>query len=136
MLEPIIVDHPEVFPSTCAACGTQTGPMLDTHRELANLRVYVCRRCSKNHARIFGFAKGERLDELENAAASVAELVNEIASLSEQLAISHTRHLERDREDRERNDAAVQLRERVHQLEGTIRERNEAAARDMALVGD
>jgi len=86
MLEPMVVDHPSQFPTNCIGCTSQTGPMLDTHREIDGYgRIYVCSRCAKNHARIFGFVDGKRLDELEAAADSLVEKNRQLESYADQI---------------------------------------------------
>ncbi len=136
MLEPIIVDHPSQFPTNCVGCTSQTGPMLDTHREIDGYgRIYLCSRCAKNHARILGFTDGKRLDELEAAADSLVEKNLQLASYVEQVFELKYEHEEDARHKREQREENEMLIARVLQLESRIRERNEAARADMELVG-
>jgi hypothetical protein len=93
MLEFQLVDSPFVFPQACVGCLSQKGPMVDTHRQIPGFgHIYICHVCGKTSARLLGFAKGERLDELSAASDGIVERDREIKSLREQLA-STEQHL-------------------------------------------
>jgi hypothetical protein len=86
MREPQVVDHAEMHPYACQ-CGNTSGPLLDTFVENHAGRIYVCRRCAKTYSRLFGFARGKKLDELEGATVAVeakdAEIARLVATISE-----------------------------------------------------
>ena len=87
MIDFIAVEFPAIFPQACVACTSQKGPIADTHRDLPGYgHVYVCERCAKSFARIFGYSDGKRLDELENASKLVVERERDLAKMSEALA--------------------------------------------------
>lgn len=67
----MLVDHAPHIPCACCICTNQTGPFADTFFEDRAGRKYVCKRCAKSVARLFGFAPGERMDELSEAASLV-----------------------------------------------------------------
>lgn len=87
MREPMIVDHAPHIPCACCVCTNQTGPFADTFFEDRAGRKYVCKRCAKSHARVFGFSAGKRMDELSDAASLVeakdAELAKAQATIEE-----------------------------------------------------
>lgn len=87
MREPMIVDTAPHLPCACCVCTNQTGPFADTFFEDRAGRKYVCKRCAKSVARLFGFAPGKRMDELENATVLVegkdAELAKAAATIEE-----------------------------------------------------
>jgi hypothetical protein len=86
-MEFIAVEYPTMFPQACVACTSQKGPIADTFRDLPGYgHVYVCERCAKSFARIFGYSDGERLDELENASKLVKERERDVANLTKELA--------------------------------------------------
>lgn len=119
MLEPILVDHATMFPSACV-CGSQTGPLADTHIEVDGRRIYLCKLCSKMLARAFGFAPGEKMDELENAAALLRakeQELGDVRSLADQLNESLSTEKQR----------AEQLRLEVDRVNGRIRQREHLA---------
>jgi hypothetical protein len=127
-----VVDVPTAFPQACVGCASQKGPLIDTHREIAGGHVYVCSVCMKTGARLLGFAEGEKLDELENAAKAVGEREREIGSLRD-IVLRHegveARMTSRVKEQEEEIET---LAARVAQLEGRLRENAEIA---LSLVG-
>src|SRR5437868_4992148 len=75
------VDYPRLWPTACALCRNQKGPMADTQSEYPAAgpqgsagRFYICRKCAKDLALLFGFAKGPELAKLIDAADIVEEL--------------------------------------------------------------
>ena len=108
------------------------GPFVDTHRELSTGHVYVCQVCAKTIARIFGFADGKKLDELEGAAKAVAERDREIESLSDQLGEQKSIVTQFTASDLVQIEEIETLQARVAQLEGRLREE---AAVSLSLVG-
>jgi hypothetical protein len=85
MIEPALVDHPVAFPQACVACMSQQGPLIDTHVEKPFGHVYVCAKCVKTFARLMGFAKGEKLNELEGAIMLLADRDRQIEKLGDTL---------------------------------------------------
>ncbi len=80
MLEFITVDYPKLPPHSCAACGAQTGPLVDTHREIIGVgRVYICDLCVRRAASVRGLVKGKRMSELIQAGKTVERLEGELA---------------------------------------------------------
>src|SRR5262245_18468650 len=62
----------EVVPSAIkrpwhCVCGSQKGPLIDTFYQTNDDIIYICKQCARRAARKFGFAPGERYDELMNA---------------------------------------------------------------------
>lgn len=136
MLEFIPLDHPIAFPHYCIACGGgQQGPVLDTHREVGGLRVYLCRECVKRSARIFGFTAGERLDELAAAAGSLEEKERELAQIRFQLSEANDVIWNQGQYLHVANDEVEGLQARVNQLETTIRETAVVSQQHMSLIG-
>ena len=91
MIDYTAVEFPAIFPQACVACTSQKGPIADTHRDLPGYgHVYVCERCAKSFARIFGYSDGKRLDELENASKLVVERERDLAKMAEALAETRT----------------------------------------------
>lgn len=134
MLEPVLVEQP-VGLQACT-CGSQKAPLLRTFREIGGVEEYVCQACAKSYARLFGFAKGERLDELSEAASTVAAKDREITSLTEQLGESTMQVESRDKHILALDGEIEILEARVQSFERAAREQQEVAARAAALVGD
>lgn len=80
MIDFQLVDSPVLYPNACS-CGNAKGKMIDTHFEVGpdGRRVYLCKRCCKRAAQIHGFAPGERMEQLENAAAELEQMLVEMA---------------------------------------------------------
>lgn len=100
MLEWIVLDRAPFFPHTCVGCTSPKGPLLDTHREVGNtgLRVYLCQDCIKRGARLLGFAKGERMNELASANEMLMEREREVANLLKEVsALTANRAAEAER---------------------------------------
>jgi hypothetical protein len=74
----MLVDTAALFPYACS-CGNAHGPLLDTFFENAVGRVYVCKRCAKTYARLYGFAPGKRLDEVAQTLTRAEEIEAELA---------------------------------------------------------
>jgi septal ring factor EnvC (AmiA/AmiB activator) len=86
-MEFIAVEYPTMFPQACVACTSQKGPIADTFRDLPGYgHVYVCERCAKSFARIFGYSDGKRLDELENASKLLVERERDLSGMTQELA--------------------------------------------------
>jgi hypothetical protein len=136
-LEFMVADRPLQFPFLCVACALgQGGPVLDTHREVLGYgHVYVCRDCIRKGAIGFGFAPGEKLDELTQAAVTLTERDREIASLTEQLSKSNDSRKSTVKHDQHLEVALVQARERIAQLEQHLR-LEAGNALSLAGVGD
>lgn len=69
----VLADTPVHWPCMCVTCGSQKGPIADTGNERNGERIYLCKRCVMTLARVFGFAKGEKMDELSRAVDVLAE---------------------------------------------------------------
>lgn len=109
MIEFIAIESPVHFPQACVACGSQKGPIADTHRDLPGYgHVYVCESCAKTFARIFGYADGKRLDELENASKLVVERERDIENLSRELSAAR---IDLHNEQHQVADLAMKLRD-------------------------
>lgn len=134
MLEPIMVDHPTHFPFKCAGCGNGNGPVLDFHTEPGGLRTYLCQRCVKTGARLFGFVEGTELDRREAAIDEATTLRRENTSLLEQLGNVTDREERLKLEVKTRDEELKVLGEHVSQLENTIKASAEAAKAHLALV--
>jgi hypothetical protein len=128
----IVVPVPTAFPQACVGCGSQKGPLVDTHREIAGGHVYWCSVCAKTSARLLGFAEGAKLDELEGAANAVVEREREIGSLRD-IVLRHegaeARLVSRVKQQEEEIET---LAARVAQLETRLRENAQVA---LSLVG-
>ena len=74
------------FPTNCLICQSHKGPFVDTERDWRDFHIYICRKCGKDVAESLGFAKGERLDKLENAADEVTRLEEALARAEQQCA--------------------------------------------------
>ena len=77
----------KISPHGCYICGNQKGPFTDTLVDKfgagINLgeegRVYLCRPCTRLAAKAHGLVKGERMDELLDAADKLEQKEKEIA---------------------------------------------------------
>jgi hypothetical protein len=116
-----LVDVPSSFPARCLLCPSQKGPILDTGVDTpfpgpnAAGAVYVCRTCARKIARIYGFAKGEQLEKLENAAEELAALEKRMEAIQD-----NGNELARALTEEQQSHAATralldQHREREHQ---------------------
>ena len=132
MLEFVVVDHAEGFPQKCVSCDSQVGPFVLTHRQLNPWgTVYVCKRCSKTCARLFGFAPGKRLDVLENASTELETAQKEVATYRARLAKSLDESELWIARWESATDELKQRDGRIAQLEERLRER---AQSDLALT--
>lgn len=92
MIEYVAISSPVMFPQACVCCTSQKGPIADTHRDLPGYgHVYVCEACAKSFARIFGYAPGKRLDQLEAASKLVVERERDIAKVTAELDAANTK---------------------------------------------
>jgi dsRNA-specific ribonuclease len=84
-----LVDAPSSFPARCLLCPSQKGPILDTGVDTpfpgpnAAGAVYVCRTCARKIAKVYGFAKGEKLEQLENAAEELTVLEKRMEAIQD-----------------------------------------------------
>ncbi len=80
-----LVDEPTFFPSTCGVCGNAHGAMADTRVENRLGRLYVCERCVRDMARLFGMVEASEIAEVRlivgDLEAKVAEQEGELAEL-------------------------------------------------------
>lgn len=123
MLEFIEVPQAPFAPYGCVACRSNTGPLLDTHVENAAFgRVYLCQSCIARGARLFGFAEGERMDELVDAAKLAASAERENVRLTEERDMV----LDQLAEELKRNEALSERlagnEQRIEQMKATARE--------------
>jgi len=133
MIEAQLVPNPGFFPGCCVFCMSQTGPIIDTRVERPALgRLYVCKRCVKQAAVLYGFAKGKRLDQLEHASRELEQAEKDISDRNEWVA---------ERDDKIRA-LVEQLRQREEALEEALGEVKRlehlahdvfGAARDLAM---
>lgn len=133
MKEWIEVESAVFNPHSCVGCRGVQGPMVDTmivHPQYG--RIYICTGCVKRAARILGFAKGTRLEELSQAAAALGQRDKAIEEMT----------LLRDRAEAEKAAAEKMLQDtsdelglaygRIKQLEERIAGEARAA---LELVG-
>ena len=136
MLDPVIIATPAIFPHRCALCSEGTGPIADTHVEIPGYgRLYVCPRCAKTYARLYGFAEGSELDAREEAYAERDAAKRAEASALEQLGNEAAENAILTRTVDERDAQIAELAGRLAQMETSIRESAEAAERHLELVG-
>jgi gas vesicle protein len=134
----------ETAPVPCFLCGSVTGPFLLTDKRVPRLgftndlgdgpalvAVTVCRDCGKTAAHQFGFAKGDKLDELETAAKMHDEWEKEKRQLLENNDMLIEQYDIERRSSSLLSEQNSQLKGRVAQLEARIKERAEA---DLALA--
>lgn len=131
MVEYQLVPAPTFFPNACF-CGSQQHPIVDTAIEVEGRRIYVCRLCAKRVAAAFGFAKGEKMDELENAVVALEERdrqIEELQRLTRELTDSLA---EAQARDQTKSDYIEQLQSdiatRKHLLGQLVTTAQEAAA--------
>lgn len=80
----VLADTPVHWPCMCILCGSQKGPIADTGAERNGERQYVCKRCAMTLATVFGFAKGEKMDELSRAVDVLAAKDGELVVVREE----------------------------------------------------
>src|SRR6266496_2041770 len=84
-----MVEAPILWPTRCATCPSQKGPMLDTGNEYPTPggigRLYLCRQCLRHGARLAGFSKGKEMDRLVNAAEELEALGKDISFKEEMI---------------------------------------------------
>ena len=87
MIDFIVVDSPILPPHRCIVCTNARGKMIDTHftHDLSDQRIYICRRCVKRGAQLFGLAPGEKMELLENADAELDVAKGEIEVRNERI---------------------------------------------------
>lgn len=133
MLDPVKVDVPVFFPGCCAFCGSQTGPLVDTHVEDAlNRRLYVCASCVGSHARTLGLMKGKEQASLLSARRHESELEKHLEQITAERNARQEELTTQRNVNAELVDTVEWQKERIKQLEHTIR--GEAKA-SLTLVG-
>lgn len=90
----VLVDTPSQWPSCCITCGSQRGPLADTGVERNGERIYACKRCVMTFARVFGFVKGEKMEELSRAVDELAARDRQIAAHEDALVKLRTQFSE------------------------------------------
>lgn len=133
MLDWTILESPINFPHYCIACMNGRGPVAATHRTMPGFGdVYLCENCAEKLARMFGFAPGDRMDEIVKAAKRVTELERDNAKLAQAVTDARTdiKHYEATLQQRE--EEILGNRARMKQLEERIREE---ATVSLSLVG-
>lgn len=72
-----LVETPVATPSQCVLCGNHKGPQVDTRIDIRNGatgRLYICRICGSEIARLFGYVDGmTHADALDSAARTSVE---------------------------------------------------------------
>src|SRR5438552_8191772 len=75
---------PVAPPYRCSLCPVGESPILDTGIEFPGVgRVYICKRCSRDVARLWGFSKGKALDELMNASEDLKRKDKQVDEMNE-----------------------------------------------------
>jgi hypothetical protein len=94
VIEYELVETPAVYPAACF-CGRPHGPAADTFVERFGERIYVCDKCVRRLALLFGYvpqdlaeAQDARIAELERRVATLAvalddEQQNKVVSLAD-----------------------------------------------------
>lgn len=82
MIEFVVVDYPAIKPQRCVACNSSTGPLVDTLAEQWGDRIYLCKLCVKRSAKLLGFVRGDKADQLDNAMEVVAAKDSELDILT------------------------------------------------------
>jgi regulator of RNase E activity RraB len=134
MLDFEVVDHAAIWPQKCAICTNQKGPMVDTHSETLDGRVYICLDCVCRCAVKAGLVDGEQKEKLMDAMRVLAEaeagLVKKdktIAKYKESLAGSAGHITQQDQE-------IANLRGQVDQLQH-IAKQFQTLAQEIGMVG-
>ena len=134
MIEYQKVDAATLWPHNCALCRSQAGPFADTILENdAGERSYVCESCVRRCARLFGYAKGKRMDELSAASGALQAREQEITQLTGRQAELDAQIVSYERELRLQESELSKRAQRITQLEGKLRE---YATSTLAVVGD
>jgi len=133
MLEYVVVDHPLVFPQACFGCISQKGPTLDMQREILGYgRLYLCLRCAKNAARLFGLTDVGKLDQLEANAEQILALEREVAVLVSERDVALQNLASVGRTADASAERVSELHARVAHLESHMRD---VAAVSLSLAG-
>lgn len=67
-----LVETPNQLPGVCICCkGGTDRQCVDTHQNVGNWRVYVCKQCALEIAGLFGLVEGEELAEAQAKIASL-----------------------------------------------------------------
>lgn len=57
----VVVESARIYPAKCA-CGSVTGPLVDTMFETQLGRVYICARCVDTAAKLLGYVPADVLE--------------------------------------------------------------------------
>lgn len=131
MLDWIEVPSGNVPPYACVVCRTTEGPMLDTHAEIPGYgRIYLCKNlCVRTGARVAGYAKGQRQNELLDAQKMAdtfaAELDKSRASIASLESMNATQA-----------DRLGEQRDTIEYLEGRLAQVSAAAQEQAAHIVD
>lgn len=134
-----IVDAPILWPTHCAFCPSQKGPQLDSCVEYPSPgavgRMYVCRTCAKQISKLFGFAKGEEMERLENAAQTLEDLQKELASRDEMVG-ELVKQVEDQRKTIVAQESVIEEKEgKISQLKHLTSQFENLGAQIMATTG-
>jgi len=133
MLEYVVIDHPPLAPQACVGCTRQQGPTLDMQREILGYgRLYLCLRCAKNAARLFGLVDIGKVDQLEAYAEQVLGLERDLAVLTTERDTALTNFALSARSANTLAERVTELQDRCTHLESRIREEAEVS---LSLVG-
>jgi len=125
MIEPQIVETAAMYPMHCAGCTNVYGPFVDFERETHAGRIYLCRKCARTAARLFGFSKGRKLEELSNAAESLESAQALIADLEHQVEILYPIEGAKDAVIKDLEEQIQALESQMNALKGHIAEEAE-----------
>ena len=125
MIAPEVVQTAAMYPMHCVGCTNVYGPFIDFERETHSGRIYLCRDCARTAARLFGFSKGKKLEELSAAAVSLetaTERIAELEALTVQLAPIEA---EKDAVIADLNEQLSALESQINMLKGHMAEEAE-----------
>lgn len=131
MLEWIEVPSGNVPPYCCVVCRGTEGPMLDTHTEIPGYgRIYLCKNlCVRTGARVAGYARGKRQNELLDAQQASDKHAAELARQLEKVE-------ELDRLNYTQAQRLGEQREEIERLESKVAQLSEAAQAQAAHLLD
>jgi hypothetical protein len=88
----LVEGQPLKRPHACIICRGNLGGMCDTQHDLPGFgNIYVCETCGKTIAQLFGFARGKRMTQLTQAAATIEQLETDLRTTHEQAQANSTR---------------------------------------------
>jgi hypothetical protein len=115
-----IVDGPVMPPHKCICCPSFKDKVIDTKVDIVLLpdggRVYICRNCARQAAVLFGFAKGEKAEKLQEAAVMLDETRKELANAKVALREAHTLVSDANTARKHSEEELARERQKVDQL--------------------